>query len=353
MAIFSVPGISIRGIASAVPGSVYDNREYEYIAEKDRESFIKTVGVEKRRVAPKGMTTSDLCEAVARRLMDSLGWNPSEIELLVFISQSRDYLIPATAGILQDKLGLPKSCIAYDISLGCSGYVYGLSITGSQMTTGRIKKGLLMVGDVSSQTTSYKDKSTFPLFGDAGTVTALELDPAAVPMTFNLQTDGSGYQAIIIPDGGIRNLVRPDVSFVEEQFGEGINRNRLSIALNGMDVFQFSLREVPPNIRALLLDARKTNEDVDYFILHQANRLMNESIRKKLGIAPEKCPYSMNEYGNTSSASIPLTINHALRGEMETGRQRLVLSGFGVGLSWGSVYLETDKIVCPEIIDID
>ena len=353
MAIFSVPGVSIRGIASAVPATIYDNHEYEYIAEKDRELFIKTVGVEKRRIAKKGIATSDLCEAAARQLIDRLGWDPADIELLVFISQSRDYLIPATAGILQDKLGLPKSCIAYDVSLGCSGYVYGLSIIGSQMATGQIKKGLLMVGDVSSQTTSYQDKSTYPLFGDGGTVTALEYDPPAAKMTFNLQTDGKGYKAIIIPDGGIRNLVTAERSFLEEKISEGIIRNRLHIALDGMEVFQFSLREVPPNIRSLMQDAGKSMEEVDFFVLHQANRLMNESIRKKLLIPAEKCPYSMGEYGNTSSASIPLTINHAIREQMEKGRVKLVLAGFGVGLSWGSVYLETDKIVCPEIIELD
>ncbi|MBW6459881.1 MAG: ketoacyl-ACP synthase III [Bacteroidales bacterium] len=351
MAIFPLPGIRISGIASAVPRGVYHNRDYEYLTEKEKELFIKTVGVAKRRVAPKGMTTSDLCEAAAIKLMHELGWDPADIEILVFISQSRDYLIPATAGILQEKLGLPKSCVAFDISLGCSGYVYGLSVMGSQMLTAGIQKGLLMVGDVSTQTTGPRDKSTFPLFGDAGTVTALTLDPQAAPMHFNLQTDGKGYKAIIIPDGGIRNLVTPE-SFTEEKITEGIERNRLQIALDGMEVFRFSLREVQPNIERMLQDAGKNLEEVDYFVLHQANRLMNESIRKKMRIPPEKCPYSMEEYGNTSSASIPLTISHALRDVIQEGKNRLVLSGFGVGLSWGSVYLETEKLVCPEIIEI-
>lgn len=351
MAIFPVSGVRISGIASAVPRPEYDNREYHLITEKERELFIKTVGVKHRRVAPKGMTTSDLCESAARKLLEGLRWSPGEIEILIFISQSRDYIIPATAGILQDKLGLPKTCMAFDISLGCSGYVYGLSTISSQMVTAGIRKGLLMVGDVSTQTTAYRDKSTFPLFGDAGTVTALELDPSAPPMSFNLLTDGKGYKAIIIPDGGIRNLVTPE-SFTEEKFGEGIERNRLHIALDGMEVFQFSLREVPPNIRTLLDFTGKSLEYVDYFVLHQANKLINESIRKKLGIPAEKCPYSIGEYGNTSSSSIPLTISHALRDKLEREKVSMVLSGFGVGLSWGSVYLETDRIACPEIIEI-
>jgi 3-oxoacyl-[acyl-carrier-protein] synthase III len=351
MAIFPVPGTRICGIASAVPRNGFDNRDWDAVTEKERDLFIKTVGVERRRVAPKGMTTSDLCEAAAVKLLEELKWDPNDIEILIFISQSRDYIIPATAGILQDKLGLPKSCIAFDISLGCSGYVYGLSVIASQMVTAGIKKGLLMVGDVSTQTTSPHDKSTFPLFGDGGTVTALELDSSAPPMIFNLQTDGKGYKAIIIPDGGIRNLVTPD-SFVEEKFNEGIARDRLKIALDGMEVFQFSLREVPPNIRALIDFSGKYVENIDFFVLHQANKLMNESIRKKLGIPAEKCPYSMGEYGNTSSASIPLTISHALREKVEQEKVSMVLSGFGVGLSWGSVFVETDRIACPGIIEL-
>ena len=209
-----------------------------------------------------------------------------------------------------------------------------------------------MVGDVSTQNTYFKDKSTYPLFGDGGSVTALEYSPEYGSMTFNLQTDGKSYRAIIIPDGGIRNLVSKDISFEEEQFGEGIIRNRLHIALDGMEVFQFSLREVPPNVRALLEHLGKSIDDIDYFIFHQANRLMNESIRKKLLVPAEKYPYSMGEYGNTSSASIPLTMNATLSEKLSGGHVKLLLSGFGVGLSWGSVYLETDRVFCPEIIEI-
>lgn len=352
MALFPIHGVRIVGIVSAVPKPVYDNRDYEWIGEKERELFIKTVGVEKRRIAPEGMTTSDLCESAAKDLLKALNWDPKEIDLLIFISQSRDYIIPATAGILQDKLGFSKDCMAFDISLGCSGYIYGLSVAGSQMAASGMKKALLMVGDVSTRTTSYKDKSTYPLFGDAGSVTALELDDKAGPMTFNLQTDGSGYDAIIIPDGGIRNFASKESSFEEEEFADGIIRHRFHIALDGMKVFQFSLREVTPNVITLLEIVDKDIAEVDYYIFHQANKLMNESIRKKLKITPEKYPYSMNEYGNTSSASVPLTINGRVGEEAQSGRLKMVLSGFGVGLSWGSVYLETEKIYCPPIIEI-
>jgi len=351
MAIFSIPDIRIAGIAASVPKKQLSNRDYDLLSEKEQDFFIKTVGVEKRRTAEKGMTTSDLCHAAAGSLIEGLSWKPEDIELLIFVSQSRDYLIPATAGILQDKLGLPKTCVALDISLGCSGYVYGLSVMGRMMTGGAIKKGLLLVGDVSTHTTSYKDKSTYPLFGDGGTATALEFKPGALDMSFNLQTDGAGYEAIIIPDGGIRNLASSE-SFEYEKIAEGIERNRYNIALDGMEVFNFSLREVAPNIRTLIEYAGISLDDIDYFVMHQANKIMNESIRKKLKIAPEKYPYSIKDFGNTSSASIPLTIVSELSVETKSKDLNMLFSGFGVGLSWGSVVLKTDKICCPELIEL-
>ncbi|MCD4725887.1 MAG: ketoacyl-ACP synthase III [Bacteroidales bacterium] len=351
MAVFSIPDIRMAGIAASVPRQEYNNRDYELISEKEKDTFIKIAGVEKRRVAVPGMTTSDLCFSAAHKLLEGLNWKTEDIELLIFVSQSRDYLIPATAGILQDRLGLPKSCMAFDISLGCSGYVYGLSVMGRMMANGAIKKGLFLVGDVSTQNTSFKDKSTFPLFGDAGSATAIEYVKGAAEMAFNLQTDGAGYKAIIIPDGGIRNFASRE-SFEYEEISEGITRNKLHIALDGLEVFNFSLREVAPNIRTLLKQVDKNVEDIDYFVMHQANRLMNETIRKQLKINPEKYPYSMGEYGNTSSASIPLTIAAALSEEISGKDLNMLFSGFGVGLSWGSVVLKTDKILCPEIIEL-
>lgn len=352
MAIFSLPDIKIAGIAATVPKKELLNREYEWVSEKERENLVKLVGVEKRRVAEAGVTTSDLCLPAAEKLIEGLKWDRSEIELLIFVSQSRDYLIPATAGILQDKLGLSKSCAAMDISLGCSGYVYGLSVMGRMMAGGAIRKGLLLVGDVSTQTTSYKDKSTYPLFGDAGTATALEYDANAPNMAFNLQTDGSGYEAIIIPDGGIRNLATAETSFKEVEISEGIIRNNYHIALDGMKVFNFSITEVAPNIKKLFGFTGMEVNDIDYFIMHQANRIMNETIRKQLKADPEKYPYSIKDFGNTSSASIPLTIATQIAKEISANKLKLLLSGFGVGLSWGSVILETEHVYCPPLIEM-
>jgi 3-oxoacyl-[acyl-carrier-protein] synthase III len=351
MAILSIPGIRVAGIAAAVPEKTEHNSDYNWISRKERESLIKNIGVETRHVAEKGTTTADLCVVASERLLTDLGWNRGEIGLLIFVSQSRDYLVPTTACIVQDRLKLPHSCAAFDIGLGCSGYIYGLSMAAGMMQGGAIGKALLMVGDISTLTTAYRDKSTYPLFGDAGTVTALEYRSDAAPMIFNLQTDGSGYQALMIRDGGARNIMSRK-SFDMKQISKGIHRSRLNLELNGIEVFNFSLREVVPNIKTLLRHTGTGFETIDYLVFHQANRLINETLRKMLKVEPEKVPYSIKEYGNTSGASVPLTMVAKLRAELSAGPLNLLLSAFGVGLSWGSVILRTDGIVCPEVIEV-
>jgi len=338
-------------MAAAVPKKEVSNLNYKWISVKERNQVVKMIGVEKRHIAEKGQTTSDLCFAAANKLLDDLGWDRNEIQALIFVSQSMDYIIPATSPILQDRLGLPKSCMALDIGLGCSGFVYGLSMIGSLMSQAKMNKALLMAGDLSNVTSSYRDKSTYPLFGDAGTVTALEYDENAVPMIFNLQTDGAGYEAIMIHDGGVRNWVSKD-SFKYKKYGDGMYRNKLQIALNGIEVFNFSLREVVPNIKATLKYAGKTLNDYDYLVFHQANRLINETLRKMLKVEKEKVPYSIQKFGNTSSASVPITMISELQEELASKKNRFLLSAFGIGLSWGTVLLETDGVVCPGVLEV-
>lgn len=312
---------------------------------------MKNIGVETRRVAARGVTTSDLCVTAAERLLGDLGWDRSDIELLVFVSQSRDYLVPTTACIVQDRLQLPHSCLAMDIGLGCSGYVYGLSSVAGMMQSGAIRKALLMVGDISTLTTSYRDKSTYPLFGDVGTVTALEFDPGAPPMHFNLQTDGSGHKALMIRDGGARNVMSRK-SFDIKKVGDGIWRSRLHLELDGIEVFNFTLREVAPNLKKLLAATGGSLDGIDYVVFHQANRLINETLRKMLKLDPAKVPYSIREFGNTSGASVPLTMIHALKDQLRSERNKLLLSAFGVGLSWGSAIVETENLCIPDILEV-
>jgi 3-oxoacyl-[acyl-carrier-protein] synthase-3 len=352
MALFKVDNVKVVGMGATVPKYEESNWDYDLLTEKEQDLLVKTTGIEKRRIAQSGTTTSDLCYHSAKNLLSKLEWNSNEIELLIFVSQSPDYYLPATSIILQDRLGLPKTAIAFDINLGCSGFVYGLSVISTLISTARIKKALLFSGDVSSFSINKNDKSTFPLFGDAGTVTALEFDSSANPLYFNLQSDGSGYEAIIIPDGGLRNPTN-DESYIEHQIEKGIKRSRRNLKLEGMDIFNFSLREVAPNINNLLEYANEDKSDFDYFVMHQANKLMNESIRKKLKIEKDKVPYSLAKFGNTSSASIPLTIVSELKNNLSKGKHKLILSGFGVGLSWASVLLDTNNLICTEVIEYE
>ncbi len=351
MAFLTIPNTRIDGIAACVPKNKESNLDYELTSEKEKQLFVKTTGIKYRRMADKGQTTSDLCFAAAEKLMDELNWKRDEIDALVFISQSPDYLLPATSIVLQDRLGLPKSCLAFDINLGCSGYVYGLSQMASYINTGNIKKALLLVGDVSSATSSYRDKSTYLLFGDAATATAFSYDENANPMNFSLHSDGSGYDAIYIPEGGLRNYITEE-SLQYKDYGNGIVRKGIQVILNGEKVFHFSMREVAPDIKNLVEKTGKSLSDFDYYVLHQANLLMNNSIRRKLKLDKEKFPTSLHDFGNTSSASIPLTIVSQLRDELLNQTKDLILSGFGVGLSWGTVNVHLDHCVIPELIEI-
>jgi 3-oxoacyl-[acyl-carrier-protein] synthase III len=350
MAIFEIPDIRIAGLSACVPKKILSNHDYDWITEKERDQVIQMIGVETRHVAGPGQTTSDLCFQAAEQLLDKLEWQREDINLLVFVSQSRDYIIPSTSAILQDRLKLPKTCMTIDINLGCSGYVYGLSVISSLIRSTGIQKALLLVGDLSNVTSNYQDKSTFPLFGDAGTATALELKPGYAPMQFNLQTDGSGFKAIIIEDGGVRNIPGKS-SFDTVKYGEGIYHNRMQISLDGIEVFNFSLREVVPNIKATLKQYNRQLEEFDFLVLHQANRLINETIRKMLKVDPARVPYSIHDFGNTSCSSIPLTMVTQIAEGLRMKPQKLLLSGFGIGLSWGTALIETDGIIVPELTE--
>jgi 3-oxoacyl-[acyl-carrier-protein] synthase-3 len=350
MALFSVPHVQLAGLAACLPANTEDNMNYALMSESERSTFISTAGVRYRRIAKPGTTVSDLCCAAAEKLLQELNWNRAEIQVLILITQTPDYTIPNTCSIIQERLGLSKSCMAFDVNLGCSGYVYGLSIAGSLLQNMPGAKALLLVGDVTSATISMEDKSTAPLFSDAGSATALVWSDTG-KMDFNLQTDGKEFDDIIITDGGLRNPFS-EQSLTYETHGKGITRNRVQMKLDGIKIFNFALREIAPNIQALLQHHNISFDAVDYLVLHQANLLMLESVRKKLKLDSTKLPYCLFDYGNTSSASIPVTMVLKLGEKLRHEKLRLLLSGFGVGLSWGSAWLEAGKLICPALIEI-
>ncbi|MEM7037143.1 MAG: ketoacyl-ACP synthase III, partial [Bacteroidota bacterium] len=251
MAQFPIGQIRISGLAAAVPGQRASNQSLDLMSEKDRDLLIRTTGIETRRIAPQGLTAADLCEAPARKLLEALDWAPEEVEMLVFVTQTPDYVIPGTATQLQARLGLSTRCMALDINQGCAGYVYGLSTMAALMSAGKVGKGLLLVGDTITHTLSPKDKSTVPIFSDGGSATALEWDANASGMFFDLQSQGAGFRAIYVPEGGGRVPATQDSKEIVEAV-PGIFRAGTDLAMQGLDVFNFALKEVAPNVRNLL-----------------------------------------------------------------------------------------------------
>jgi 3-oxoacyl-[acyl-carrier-protein] synthase-3 len=350
MSLFSINNVKIDSIAACVPTNINKISDYELLSEYEKKIFINGTGVVERRFAPNEICASDLCFAAANEIIKQHQVDKSEIDFLIFVSQSPDYYLPATSILLQERLGLSKSVVAFDVNLGCSGYVYGLSIIANMLSLNGMRKGLLLCGDKSSSSLSYTDKSTYPLFGDAGTATLLSRDDTATPMYFNLQTDGSGKDAIIISGGGTRNPMN-ETTLKKVQIEPGIERSARDLALNGIDVFNFSLREVKPNVVDLVEFAAIDLDKIDFLVMHQANKLMNESVRKKLKIESEKVPYSLEKFGNTSSASIPLTIVTQLKDKLKNNN-KMLLSGFGVGFSWGTVALDFNNVKILKLLEI-
>jgi 3-oxoacyl-[acyl-carrier-protein] synthase-3 len=353
MALLQIQNIAIKGFAASVPTYCEDNKTLPLLGSAaEAARFIEATGIEYRHtVHGTDLCTSDLCYSAAIKLLEELDWVPADIDCLIFVTQTPDYILPATSCILQHRLGLSVECYALDISLGCSGWVYGLSTIASLMASGSMKKGLLLAGDTTTVTKSSRDKSTYPLFGDAGTATAIEYVDGCASMMFHTGTDGKGAGDIMIPDGGFRTFYNEN-SLVEFEAEPGIFRNRLQSILNGPAVFTFGISKAPRSVNTLLDHFKISKEEIDYFVFHQANLFMNEKIRTKLKIDPKKVPYSLHQYGNTSSASIPLTIVNQLAPVLAKGSHRILASAFGVGLSWASAVFDVTDIVCPDIIMI-
>ena len=351
MAFLKIDHVKIVGISACVPKLSEENLNNPVFLPNNGEDFIKTTGIKAKRIASPDVCTSDLCFVAADKLLDDLKWDRSEVDVLLVVTQTPDYILPVTSALLQSRLRLSEECLGIDSPLGCSGYVYGMANIGAVMSSGKLRKGLLCVGDTPSKSVSPTDKSTQPLFGDAGAVTAFEYDETAEPIYFHLGTDGSGYQSIIIPHGGYRNPTSL-ASFEIKNYGDGIDRNSCQLELDGMDVFSFGISKAPKTVNALLDKYAIVKEEVDYFVFHQANMMMNKMIAKKLKLPEEKVPYSLSSYGNTSSATIPLTMVSELKENLQQKKLSWIFCGFGVGLSWGTVFAKTENLVCPDIIEI-
>lgn len=351
MAKVNCNSVKIRGIATAVPTKVVEVTSfYDQFGQEVVDNFIGMTGVKSFHITPEEQTASDLCYVAARELLKSQHVDPQEIGILIFVSQTPDYRLPATACVLQHRLNLPKNCMAFDINLGCSGWVYGISVVSSLLESTDMGKALLLFGDTSVKTASPMDRSSIMLFGEAGSATLIEKKESAESGIFGeYQTDGSHFKTIIIPSGAFRNR---NGSHERVMWGDENIRSDYDGYMNGTDTFTFTISEIPKQIKKFLQERDETPENYDALLLHQANLFILKQISKKTKFPMDKIPISLDRYGNTSGTSIPLTICDAYGGK-GNGKMRILADGFGVGLSWGvlSFQLDTQGVLPPILTD--
>ena len=352
MAFLSYSNIGIAGIAACVPKQTIDNYHYtQYFPEDVVRKVVDKIGIYERRFADEHTCASDLCYAASERLVADLQVDKSEIDVLIFISQTPDYRMPATAFLLQERLGLPKTTMAFDLTLGCSAFLYGLSIGYSLLQQPHIRKVLLLDGETRSKVYSPKDRKTAFLFGDAGAAVLLEKGEKYGNSYFSLNSDGSMADTIKIEGGGYR-MPSSEETLRERVVDENGNIRSLEQGyMDGDDVFNFVASKVPKDIKYLCTEVGEDIQSMDYYLLHQANKFMNQFLVKKLKLDEKKVPSSIAKFGNTSSASIPLTIVSELQNQL-SGNKKLMLSAFGVGLSWGTIILQTNNCHISSLVEI-
>lgn len=353
MARWNIHNVRMTGVSACVPKEVVHSEDFPFFDKEGAEVFNNTVGIRERRLGPDSLCASDMCQAAAEKLLAELGWEKESVDMLVFESVTGDYKTPPTSCLLQDRLGLSEDCFCVDIPMGCCGCMYAMNVAGNMLSNGDIRRALLLIGDTALRMGSMQDKSRVPLFGDMGTAIALEYDPSAQPIMIDFHTLGSGYKALMTPHGGYRHPITEE-SFVQEDFGNGIIRAPKDTLIDGLAVFTFAISKPAKTVANLMeeLHIDKDN-DIDYYLIHQANKLIVDRLVKKLKLPAEKVPYNLEEFGNTGGASVPGLMVTRLREQLQQeGNKRLLCSSFGLGLSWGTMLLNVEKLVIPELIEI-
>lgn len=352
MAYLNFKGVGITAMSAAVPKHIINNYEYtEFFPADEVKEVVDKIGVFERRFTDASTCSSDLCYAAAEKLLNDNQIDRSEIDLLVFISQTPDYRMPATSVILQHRLGLPNTTIAFDINLGCSAFIYGMSVVYAMMERSGLRKALILDGETRSKVYSAKDRRTAFIFGDAGVAALVERDEKFAESIFSLNSDGSRENLIKINAGGCRNPSTPETlkEKVVDEYGN--IRSEEHGYMNGGDVFTFVNREVPRDIKNLLEYTQRDKDSFDYLIFHQANNFINTHVAKKLKLDTSKIPSTIEKFGNTSSVSVPLTIVSELKDKM-AGEKSLLMSAFGVGMTWATAVVPFVDLKISDIVEI-
>jgi 3-oxoacyl-[acyl-carrier-protein] synthase-3 len=342
--------IRIAGLSVAVPtGKVPIEDFYPVFGEENVEKFKEMTGVHSVSRAKPNQTASDLGYEAAVDLFTKSALSKKDIGILIFVSQKPDYRVPSTAFVLHKRLGLFENCLCFDLNLACSGFIFGLQTILSLLESSDSKAALLITGDTSVKTLSPHDRTMVMLFGDSGSATLLEKTNDLTPINLAFRTDGHRFKSIITPSGAYRNRYAPKE---REAWSDGILRSDYDTHMKGMDVFGFSITDVPLLMKDFLTIQEKMPEDYDYFILHQANNYILKQLSRKLKIPSEKIPVSLDRFGNNSSNSIPLVLADHF-GLANHGSLKLFICGFGAGLSFACGDLIIDTAVINPLIETD
>ncbi|MDP3179033.1 MAG: ketoacyl-ACP synthase III [Spirochaetaceae bacterium] len=348
----SLDGVVLEAVAACVPKTIVRNAEFGRELYGDKlDSLIGSTGMIERRVCGSERVTSlDLCVKAAKAAFETARVSPADIGTTVFVTLTPDAIMPNNATAAQAALELPGTTAAFDVNHACTGYIYGLWVASClARTTG--KRVLLLDGDTNSYYVSPRDKSTSILFGDAGTATIIAPAPGVSPWTFDFRTDGTGRRFIQVPGFGFREGIT-EKSLEYLSYEDGSSRRRIDMEMDGAAVFTYVVNTVSGFIASFMDELETTPEEYSHLVLHQANAFMLRQLGRKLGFKPTQIPMSMGKFGNTSSASIPLNICSELAAPFaDSSPRRVLLSGFGAGLSYGAVDLSVSGVKSPGIIE--
>jgi len=315
--------ISITGLGAHVPERVLTNDELSQLVDTTDEWIMERTGIRERRIAAQEEAMTDIARPACRQALESAGVEPGSIDLLIVATVTPDMTFPSTAALLADELGMPDAA-AYDLSAGCTGFMYALAQAYGMLAGGLAKRALVVGGDVLSKILDWQDRSTLVLFGDGAGAVVLEGVQTGGFLGFELGADGAGGVSLWLPGSGSRHFDEPD---------------RL-VKMNGREVFKFATRVLVSSAEKILAECGRTIDDVDVYVPHQANVRIIDYATHKLGIDPERVVVNVDRYGNTSSGSIPLALEDARRdGRLAPGKL-VLMTGMGAGLTWGSSLIE-------------
>jgi len=346
----------ISQIISVLPKEEYrfdDEYPIYRLTDEKAKRFKKMMSLDRHRIAPPGVCSSDLCQYGLQRLLDEGTLKKEEIGALLFVSQTPDYILPPTSNVLQGKLGLSHDVLCLDINQGCTGFLVGLMQAFVLLEITALPKVILLNGEIGSRLIDRSNRITYPLNGDAGSVTVIERCEAENLIYMDAKNDGSRHKAIMIPAGAYRIPSTPETLELRE-VDAGMLQSQEHIHMDGPAIFNFTMEDVPPQIEDILAFSGNTRDSIQYFLFHQPNPFILKQMADKMKIPPAKLPNNIvSLYGNSSSVTIPMNITHNCGERLRHETLRVCFSGFGVGLTWISMVMDLGPLEVCKVVDYE